>query len=137
MNDAYDDVEDFLSTGGAALTFETIGTTHKGVVDACQVVDDQFNEGKKILRIDLDIDGEIQSLWVRAFGMRKAISAAVAKHGLKAPRPGGTLAVKYTGDGEATQRGWNPPKQFAAQYEPGTQVIAEDVLSDDTDLELI
>lgn len=30
---------------------------------------------------------------------------------------GGTLTVRYLGEGEPSQRGFNPPKQFAAKYE--------------------
>ena len=51
------EIEDYLNTGGAALTYDSVGTTHTGQVTAAAVVDDQFNEGQKILRIDLDING--------------------------------------------------------------------------------
>ncbi len=86
------------------------------------------------MRIDLNIDDETRSLWVRAYGMRKAISKACETHNLKAPAVGGTLTVKYTGDGTPSQKGFNPPKQFTAQYKPGTEVVAEDVLTDNLEL---
>ena len=132
------EVEDFLNTGGASLTFDEIDTQHTGQVIAAAVVDDQYNEPDgKILRIDLDIDGETRSLWVRSIGMRKAIRKACETHNLKAPRPGGTLTVKYTGDGTPSQKGFNAPKQYAATYKPADSVVAEDVLTDNLDTELI
>ncbi len=103
------EIEDYLNTGGDALTYPDIGTSHTGQVVAVAVVDDQYNEGKRIMRIDLNIGDETRSLWVRAFGMRKAISKACAEHSLGSPRVGGTLTVVYSGDGEASQTGFNRP----------------------------
>ncbi len=50
--------------------------------------------------------------------MTAAIGAAVMEAGQKgAPRPGGKLRITYTGDGPRGKAGFNPPKQYAAQYQ--------------------
>lgn len=54
------------------------------------------------------------------FNMKKAVADAVRKAGAKALEVGGHLKVTYTGDGEATRRGFNPPKFYSAVYVPPT-----------------
>lgn len=48
--------------------------------------------------------------------MKNAIADAVRAAGARGLEVGGVLAVTYTHDGQATQRGFNPPKQYTAQY---------------------
>ena len=48
--------------------------------------------------------------------MAKAVADAVRASGAKTLEVGGTLAVQFTGEGEATSRGFNPPKLYAAAY---------------------
>jgi hypothetical protein len=55
--------------------------------------------------------------------MRSAIAKALGKVKLS-EAIGGILAIKYTGDGEPTQRGFNAPKLFAAKFTPAGGVAA-------------
>jgi hypothetical protein len=40
--------------------------------------------------------------------------------------------MKYKGDGVPTQKGFNPPKEYVAKYEPPT-IAVDDGYSDDPD----
>jgi hypothetical protein len=48
--------------------------------------------------------------------MLAAISEALKKAGAKL-EAGGTLTIKYLGEGEVTKRGFNAPKLYAAKYD--------------------
>jgi hypothetical protein len=122
-----------LEGGGASFKFDTIGKTAKGtVVAATAQQQTDFQSGKPLTwddgnpRMQLVItlatderdpddptdDGERR---IFAKGeMLKAIKAALRAANAELAE-GGTLAVKYTGDGEA-ERGKNPPKLYAAEY---------------------
>lgn len=50
--------------------------------------------------------------------MKNAVADAVRAVGGKGLEVGGTLTVTYTHDGVAKQRGFDPPKQYSAQYVP-------------------
>jgi hypothetical protein len=68
---------------------------------------------------DADDDGK-RAIYVKGSmkyaSTAKAIADAVRTAGAKTLEVGGTLAVAYTGDGEATSRGFNPPKLYSAAY---------------------
>lgn len=59
----------------------------------------------------------------------KAVADALRAAGAKTLEVGGTLALAYTGDGEATSRGFNPPKLYQAAYKaPVAGVNLDDLL---------
>lgn len=62
----------------------------------------------------------------------KAAADALKAAGAKALEAGGTFGIAYTGDGEATKRGFNPPKLFAATYKaPAAAVDLSAIFGDD------
>lgn len=131
-----DDALDLLQGGGASAKFPTVGTVHKGTIlsmdkrqardfetKVLKVWDNGDPMWELVVRIqtgerDLDIEDDdgVRTLYAGG-NMLKALRDAFQKAKVK-PAIGGTLAVKYTGDGEAKRRGLNPPKLYAAQYAP-------------------
>lgn len=53
-----------------------------------------------------------------------AVKAATGASGLQY---GGTLTIQYVGDGVPSQRGFNPPKQYQAWYQPPSMVLDQPV----------
>lgn len=79
-----------------------------------------------------DDDGK-RSVYLR--GSRKpetksslaAVTQAVrAATGGTSMDPGATLTLRYSGNGEASKRGWNPPKQYEATYTPAAMDLGGD-----------
>jgi hypothetical protein len=69
------------------------------------------DDGRRRLYVKGSTKSESKSMTV---AVRDALRAAKAQR----LEVGATLAVRYTGDGVATTRGFTPPKQYAAKYEP-------------------
>ncbi len=67
--------------------------------------------------VDDDDDG-LRRLFVKGGGMVKAFRSEMRRAKVKGPRVGGELTVMYTGDGEPTRKGLNPPKVYAVAYTP-------------------
>lgn len=65
-----------------------------------------------------DDSGERQLFVNLPSNMSRAIADACKKAGVKGLAVGGTLGVIYTGEGQKTDSWKNPPKLFAAKYEP-------------------
>lgn len=63
-----------------------------------------------------DDDGQ-RAIYVKG-QMQQAVRDAIKVAGAMTIEEGGTLAVKYVKDGVATTVGFNPPKEYAAQYKP-------------------
>lgn len=63
----------------------------------------------------IDEDDGRRRLFVKG-QMKNAIADAVRAAGARGLEVGGTLTVTYSHDGVASQRGFNPPKQYVAQY---------------------
>lgn len=139
------DANDFLNSGGGApaAKFPTIGTVVRGTIVDAEVQDQtdfetgealvwQDGKPRKQLIITVDtgiVDGDDDGnrrLFAKG-NMLTAIREAVKPHGELAV--GGKLAVKYSDDGVASKRGFNPPKLFKATYEPPAKTVAVD--SDD------
>ena len=135
-------VNGLLEGGGKSAKFPTAGTTVKGtVVSATTRQATEFGTGKPktfdngdpmmelvvtLQTTDRDPDDQNddgrRTLYAGA-KMLKAIKAALQAAGAKLEE-GGTLAVQYTGDGEPSQRGFQPPKLYVAQYEKPAAVSA-------------
>lgn len=129
--------DQFLMGGGVlSAKFERIGDTVRGKITEEPEVRQQtdLNTGdlkfwpdgrpqnqlvvtiQTDLREDGDDDGK-RRIYVKGKSMTESLRDAVRQAGAKGLEVGGTLAVKYVGDGEPTKKGFNPPKQYAAQYE--------------------
>lgn len=129
--------------GGSSFPYENPGDSVTGTivgVDEVQQTDLTTNalaywpDGKPkmqfrvtlqtTLRDDADDDG-LRTVYLR--GSRKpesksslaaVLGAVKAATGSQALDDGATLTLTYTGDGVASQRGFNPPKQYEAVYVP-------------------
>lgn len=134
-----------LGAGGKSAKFETIGASITGTIDATPEVRQQtsletgtplvWDNGdpkmqlvvtlKTELREDEDDDG-LRKLYVKGSkdpaskSMHAAVAGAVLAAKAKGLEIGGRLAVTYTGDGVSKTRGFNPPKQYEATYQPPT-----------------
>lgn len=132
--------DDFLMGGGGAPTakFPTPGTTVGGHITEKPTVEQQrdistgdakfWSDGNPMMQLVVTVqtterDPEIEDddgrrrLFVKG-QMKQAIADAVRAVGGKGLEVGGTLTVTYSHDGEVKQRGFNPPKQYRAQYTP-------------------
>ena len=129
---------DLLAGGAPAAKFPTIGTTVKGTVLKAEVTQQTdfdsgepkfWDDGKPMLQIVLTIqtderdpdivndEGE-RRIFVKG-QMLQALRSALRAVGARDITPGDTIAVQYTGDGEA-KRGMNPPKLYAVQVKKGS-----------------
>lgn len=143
------DPDDLLMGGGVpSCTFPDVGTTWKGEVLSKETQQQRdfttgekkfWDDGNPMLQVcitlqtdaddpEVDDDDGRRKLYVKG-AMLKAIQGAVRTAGAKTIEEGGTLAVKYTGDGTPSKKGLNPPKQYEAQYKaPTGGVDAGDLL---------
>ena len=64
-----------------------------------------------------DDDDGLRAVYAKG-QMLKAIGDAVRKAGAKGIEDGGKLFVRYVGDAEPRQRGFNGAKQYIAKYDP-------------------
>jgi hypothetical protein len=145
---------DFLMAGGTtSAKFPEPGTTVTGVIVREPEVQQQrdftsgepkfWEDGKPMQQLQViletaerdpsipDDDGH-RAVYVKG-QMQKAVKDAVRKSGAKGIAVGGTLAVTYTGDGETTRRGMNPPKLYAATYTPPATAAANEFLNQGQD----
>lgn len=135
------DANSFLMGGGVqSAKFDKPGTVVKGIIDDFQLRDqtdfatgkvktwDDGNPMKQLVvtlrtdeRENEDDDGR-RRIYIKG-QMQQAVREAVQKAGADGLGIGGELAVKYVKDGEAKQRGWNPPKVYAARYTVPTMPV--------------
>lgn len=141
------DVNDFLlSTGVPAAKFPTVGTTLRGTVLDARVEQQRdfatgepktFEDGNPVQQLvvtlstderDAEIDGDdgTRRLYCRG-QMLAALRTALRKANARL-EAGGTLVVRYVGDGEPSKRGYNPPKLYEAAYKPGVGVDVDGLL---------
>lgn len=128
--------DQFLMGGGASSAkFSTIGDTVTGTIAEAPEVKQQtdLKDGAPLVwpsgdpkmqlvvtlqtetRDDADDDGK-RRLYIKGKSLTDATREAVKAVGAKGLEIGGTLTVTYVGDGEASQRGFNPPKLYKASY---------------------
>ena len=131
------DVNNFLLAGGVpSAKFPTIGTVVKGSIVASEVNQQTdftsntpkfYDDGKPMMQAvitlqtderdpDINDDDGLRKLYVRGqmlAAVREAIKAAKAELEI-----GGILAVQYASDKASEKRGFNPAKQYVAQYQP-------------------
>jgi hypothetical protein len=134
-----DDVNNFFMGNSApSLSFLELGTVHEGRITHMTMVQarDMVTKEPKVwpdgnpkmqaiitLQTDeresqVEHDTGMRRLFVGSGGMRAAITAAIKNAHADGLRVGGLLGVKYVRDGDATSPGLNPPKVYAAKYEP-------------------
>ncbi|MFD4936313.1 hypothetical protein [Streptomyces virginiae] len=130
--------DDFLMGGGGAPSakFPTPGTTVTGRITERPTVEQQrdikdgtpkfWSDGNPMNQLvitvqtdqrdhEIDEDDGRRRLFVKG-QLKNAVADAVRAAGARGLEVGGILTVTYTHDGQATQRGFSPPKQYTAQY---------------------
>lgn len=130
--------DDFLMGGGGAPTakFPTPGTSVGGRITEKPTVEQQrdistgdkkfWSDGNPMMQLVVTVqtderDPQIEEddgrrrLFVKG-QMKNAIADAVRAAGGRGLEVGGILTVTYSHDGTPSQRGFNPPKQYAATY---------------------
>ncbi|WP_406419992.1 hypothetical protein [Streptomyces sp. NBC_00842] len=131
---------DFLMGGGGApsASFPTPGTKIGGTITEPPTVQQQrdlkdgkpkfWDDGNPMMHLvvtiqteqrdpTIDEDNGMRRLFVKG-QLKNAIAEAVRAAGAPGLQVGGILDVAYTHDGPVSQRGFNPPKQYAARYTP-------------------
>lgn len=126
-----------MSSGIKSFKFEQVNATAKGPILSLEMQqqrdikdntpkwwDDAKSQPMMQLRVvlktderDGDDDDGARAIYVRG-QMQQAVRDAVKAAGANVIEEGGILAVQYTGNGTASKPGFNPPKEYRAQYAP-------------------
>lgn len=133
-----------MGGGSPALKFETVGTSYTGTVVAEPTATQQkdfrtqqpetWPDGSPKMQVLVQVstalrdpqkpeDDGTRTLYIKGKELTNAIRAAVRASGANGIHTGGTLTVTYIGDGQA-QNGLNPPKLYAASYQPPAVSLA-------------
>jgi hypothetical protein len=125
-----------MSGGTASAKFDQVGKVYKGVIVRAEVQQQReidtgelktWKDGSPMLQIKVvlatderaadepDDNGE-RAIYLKGNSL-VAVRNAVKKVGAKGLQIGGKLALKYTGDGEKTNKAFNAPKLYTAIYE--------------------
>lgn len=144
------DPNDFLMASGTkSFKFDTINATAKGTIVSLDMQqqrdiktgqpkfwDDQKTQPMMQLRVVLatdEHDGEDdnghRAIYVKG-NMQQAVRDAIKAAGAEKIEEGGTLAVQYYDNGQATTVGFNPPKLYKAQYKPPSVTPAAVAVAD-------
>lgn len=133
MNAQADPTSFLMSSGTKSFKFEAEGDTVKGTIvnlEMQQQRDFKTNElkvwddGKPMMQLRLvlatdlhenDDDNGQRAVYVRG-QMQQAVREAIKNAGATSIEEGGTLAVKYEGDGTASNPKFNAPKLYRAEY---------------------
>lgn len=141
MSTGFASAGEFLMAGGVtSAKFETPGTTVHGKIARPPEVQQQreidsgkpkfWEDGKPRLQIvahvqttdrdpEIEDDDGVRAIYIRG-NMLRAVREAVRKAGCTDLAVGAELAVTYTGDGQRTRSGYNPPKLYSAVYTPAS-----------------
>ena len=130
--------EFLLGSTTKAASFDHVGTVVSGVITEPPELRQQTDmkdgspkfwpDGKPMLQLyvliqtedrDPAVEGDdgIRALYIKA-NMQKAVADAVRTAKATGLDVGGQLAIKFMSEGVPTQKGWNPPKNYAAAYKP-------------------
>jgi len=151
-NQSLPDPDSFLMGGGVpSASFLKIGRSVTGTITEKPQVQQQrdmntgnpkvWEDGNPMLQLvvtlqtdehdaDIEDDDGRRRIYLKS-NMKRAVSDAVRKAKANGLEVGGKLTVTYTGDGEPTKRGFNPPKLYDAEYEPPANVVLNDASDDD------
>lgn len=145
-----DDGMDLLLGGSPAVKFPEVGTVVRG-----KVLGQKKQQSKDMATGELKVWDDGTPVWEIVFTlatddrdpaiedddgnrrlfargqMLKAIGQALREAKWSRSLVGGTLAVKYQKDGEATRRGFSPPKVYAAKFEPPAAADEFDAMAGD------
>lgn len=144
----YDDANALLMGGSTSAKFDTVGDKVVGIIAEPPTTEQErdldsrepktWSDGQPKMQVIVVLqtdesdpenpsDDGRRRLYVRA-NLRNAIRDAVRRAGASGLAVGGKLEVTYVGDGEASKRGWNPPKQYGAVYTPPETAAANAAL---------
>lgn len=73
------------------------------------------------MKISLDVNGEVKTAWLKDKAYWAAVNAfrdAKSAHGDDMEFRGGIFGLKREADGEPTNRGFAPPKNYVAKFVP-------------------
>ncbi len=145
-NDALDYL---MSAGVPSAKFPEVGTVVKGRIRAYEKTQQRnidgdlkvWDDGSPMWQIvftvetderdaEVEHDDGTRKIYAKA-GMLTAIREAVRAAGHQGDLVGGTLAVKYVKDGPIKQRGYNPPKEYAASFTAPPQTADLDQFGDE------
>lgn len=101
-----------LSTGEPAFWPNGAKKTMIRVTLATQLRNDPDDSGERNIYLKGSAKPETRS------SMAAVVQAVRQATGGNDLSVGGTLTLTYMGDGERSQRGWNPPKLYSATYQP-------------------
>lgn len=143
-----DDVDAYFANAQAipALSFLMIGTTHEGTIvskEMAQMRDIRSNaplhwdngdpKMQAVITLQMppdqtveDDDG-LRKLYCGSYGVKLAIAKAIKDAGANGLTVGGTIKIRYTGNGTPTTKGFNPPKQYVARYTPPAAQVETNV----------
>jgi hypothetical protein len=141
---------EFLMAGGvSSAKFPAIGTRVTGTIVRHPEVQQQrdfttgepkvWDDGKPMQQLQVTLatserdpqtpdDDGVRAIYVKG-NMLKAVREAVRRSGAQGLEVSGTLTITYTGDGEASRRGINPPKLYAAEYTAAPAAAANSFLA--------
>jgi hypothetical protein len=136
-----------MGSGARSAKFANFGDKVSGVIMSLKTQQQRdmkgnpktYEDGNPMMQVvitvltDLVEDDEDDSLRaIYAKGqMLNAIRTAVVRAGAKGIADGGKIVVRYDSDKEASQKGFNPAKQYSARYEPPVQTMELPPAQDD------
>lgn len=135
-----DDALDFLMQKSVpTANFLTVGVVRKGRIRAYEKTQQTDIKGNRLTWDDgnprwqlvftietndrdpeIDNDDGVRKIYAKG-QMLEAIREAVKASGHRGALVGGYLAVKYDSDGQPSQPGFNPPKQYLVQFKAPEQ----------------
>lgn len=139
----------FFGSGGRAAKFHNPGDTLTGTVAATPQTRQQtdFKTGKPIFwdeektqpKMQLvvtvqtdqredDTDDGLRNLYIKGVNLTEAFRQALRASNVKGIETGGRIQVRFTGYGESSGDGFNPPKEWACRYQ--APQVSADVLDD-------
>ncbi len=142
------DPNDFLLASGVpSFKFEKHDDTARGPIVSLEMQQQRdftsqaplvWDDGRPRMQLKIVVatdqsdggdDNGHRAIYVKG-NMQGAVRDAIKKAGVAKIEVGGTLAVRYTGDGEPPKKGLNAPKEYKAKYEPPTEATTA-VAADD------
>jgi hypothetical protein len=72
--------------------------------------------------------GDEITLWIKPGAMATALKQAINEAGANGLTEGDTIALQYSGDGQSSKAGWNPPKLYNAKLKAAKPTVAIDDL---------
>lgn len=134
-----------MGDSSPGLKFENIGVSYTGTVIAEPTTSQQTDiktklpetwpDGSPKMQILVQLqttlrdpanpeDDGIRTLYIKGKNLTNAVRDAVKASGARGIHKGGVLTVQYVGDGQASAVGFNPPKLYAAAYQPPAMSFA-------------